>query len=387
MSAIFKRILLLFAILIIIRALFAQESTDKLIFSGYTSSLQSAVFQKIDDQWVTNNLIHNRLNFKYLFNENFSSAIELRNRLSFGGDSASTFNTAKQYSFDNGIVDLSTNIARGKSYVLNSSIDRFWLSYEKGKFKTTIGRQRINWGQTFVWNPNDIFNAYSFFDFDYVERPGSDAIRLQYYNSEISATECAIKIDSRKKITAAAMYRGNINSFDYQVLGGMLANNDLVGGFGWSGAIKRMALRGEASYFHPINRASDTTGIILVSVAADYTFSNSLYILAEYLFSSTNPPKNVSFLDFYQAPQTVKNITFVKHSIVMQVSYPITPLINSSFAVMYLPGVKGYYIGPSLSYSLAENLDASIFYQGFRAEIANAKQNFNFLFLRIKWSF
>ena len=39
-------------------------------------------------------------------------------------------------------------------------------------FIATAGRQRINWGQTFVWNVNDVFNAYSYFDFDYKERPG-----------------------------------------------------------------------------------------------------------------------------------------------------------------------------------------------------------------------
>ena len=49
-----------------------------------------------------------------------------------------------------------------------------------------IGRQRINWGVNLAWNPNDLFNAYSLIDFDYQERPGSDAIRFQYYMGDLS---------------------------------------------------------------------------------------------------------------------------------------------------------------------------------------------------------
>ena len=69
-----------------------------------------------------------------------------------------------------------------------------------GNFRQGSDRQRINWGQTLVWNPNDIFNAYSYFDFDYIERPGSDAIRLQYYPDYSSAIEMAVKADYENKI-------------------------------------------------------------------------------------------------------------------------------------------------------------------------------------------
>lgn len=32
-----------------------------------------------------------------------------------------------------------------------------------------------------AWNPNDWFNTYNYFDFDYEERPGTDAIRVRVY--------------------------------------------------------------------------------------------------------------------------------------------------------------------------------------------------------------
>jgi hypothetical protein len=363
----------------------AQDS--KLALNGYISDLQSATFDSINKNWSTENLIHNRLNFKWMPNEKFNAVVELRNRLTFGDNITNNPNAAKNYEADNGLVDMSFNLADGNSYVLNSSVDRLFASYESGKFKVTFGRQRINWGQTLVWNPNDIFNAYSFFDFDYVERPGSDALRLQYYNTEITSTELAFKLNKSKKLTAAAFHKLNIFEYDVQFLGGVLDGKDYVVGAGWSGAVKSISFRGEVSYFRPIENFSDTSGIVMASLSVDYLFPNSLMVVAEYLYTENSLTGTFNLMQYYSAPQNVKNLSFVKHNMVFQVQYPFTPLLSGSLAGMYLPKVNGYYIGPSLSYSLAQNLDASCYMQLFGADFNNVKVNMNMLFLRLKLSF
>ena len=61
-----------------------------------------------------------------------------------------------------------------------------------------------------AWNPNDIFNTYNLLDFDYEERPGSDAIRIQYYLGDFSKIEVAAKKGSSKDDhIVAAMYKFN----------------------------------------------------------------------------------------------------------------------------------------------------------------------------------
>ncbi len=152
---------------------------------------------------------------------------------------------------DQGWVDMSWNILNEQSFFLNTTIDRLWADFNYGKFQARVGRQRINWGQTLVWNPNDVFNSYSFFDFDYVERPGSDAIRLQYYPGSSSAMELAVKADYRDHITASALYRFNKWGYDIQFLAGYVNSEDLMAGAGWSGAIGSVSFRGEASWFQP----------------------------------------------------------------------------------------------------------------------------------------
>ena len=140
--------------------------------NGYVTNMQSFMFQFLNDNWTIDHLIHNRLNFRWNNkSDNFKVALELRNRLIIGESVSATPEYAKMIDTDNGFVKLSDNLSKGNSYVLNSKIDRAYIDYTKDKLQLTIGRQRINWGQCFTWNPNDLFNAYSFFDFDYVEKP------------------------------------------------------------------------------------------------------------------------------------------------------------------------------------------------------------------------
>ncbi len=380
-----KFIIIIFSLLI--KTLGAQDEPKKFTVAGYISDLQSAQFDSINGKTTFSNLVHNRINFKYFPVDGLSMALELRNRLSFEENGITNSATATSFATDNGFLNMTKNIAEGNSYVLNSTIDRLWMAYEKGRLHATLGRQRINWGQTMVWNPNDIFNAYSFFDFDYVERPGSDALRLQFYNSEVSSTEMAVKLNHDKKVTAAGLYKFNAFEYDFQVLGGIYNQTDCVVGYGWSGVIKSFSFRGELSYFQPKNKFSDTTGVFLASISFDHTFENSLMILGEYLYDGAKFNNNFIFQNLYSAPLTVKNLSFVKHNILLQASYPITPLLSGSLAGMFLPGIKGFYVGPSLTYSLSQNLDASVYGQSFNGKLNGKTLALNMVYFRLKYTF
>jgi len=377
-----------------INKVFSQEDSSKIEFNGYISNMQTVQFLKIKQDWTNDNLIHNRLNFKWLPNENFSFSVGLRNRI-FTGE---TMKLSPDYGesikkAETGYLNLSWNPVSEQSVVMNMNIDRLFFQYDKGNFSATVGRQRINWGKTFVWNPNDIFNAYSFFDFDYAERPGSDAIRLQYYTSEISSVEIASKIDVNKDITTAGIWRFNLKEYDFQVIGGILNSSEYTIGAGWSGSIKSVDFKGEMSYFHPKENFKDTTGQFIGSVSFGYTFPNSLNMLFEFLYSDIQDNDNSSFLDLYSGVLSVKNLSFTKYNIFGQAGYQITPLLTGSFSAIYYPKIKGYFIGPSFEYSFTDNLYASIVVQAFSGEIynplsfTNERLNLTYGFIRLKWNF
>jgi len=337
---------------------------------------------------MTNVLIHNRLNYKYTPVENISFCIELRNRLTFGDNITFNPDSYKSYEKDNGWFDASFVLAKGKSYILSSNADRLYVSFEKNNLKITAGRQRINWGQTLVWNPNDIFNTYSFLDFDYIERPGSDAIRIQYYNNEVTTTELAAKLNSKNELTLAGLYRFNTHEYDIQFLGGILDNSDYIAGIGWSGFVGKISFRGEATLFQPKNKFLIEGADILSSASFDYTLSNSLMILVEYLYTTNNEINDtINILKYYEAPLSVKNLSFVKHNCLIQLSYPFTPLLNGYFAFMYMPKINGYYFGPTISYSVSQNSELSFFLQSFGLNYNNFMFRYYMLFLRFKYNF
>lgn len=366
--------------------LLSQEVNGAIEFNGYLSNMQSAMIPYWDGSWITDNTIHNRLNLKWYISESFRTNIEVRNRFIYGESIKTIPYYAKLINNEQGWLDLSTNLFKGKSYLFHSTIDRLWIDFSKGNLQVRAGRQRINWGQNMMWNPNDIFNAYSFFDFDYVEKPGSDALRIQYFTGVSSLAEAAVKVDHNNDITAAGFFRFNKWNYDIQLLGGMLNSEDYVAGIGWSGDIKGAGFRGEVTYFHPIKEFPDTSGFMILGISADYTFNNSIYLLAEFLYNGYDL-SILNFSEFYFMPLSVKTLSFTDYSIGMQISYPFTPLFNGTLAVIYFPSMDAIFAGPSLDLSLKDNLSISLITQYFNGKFTDQKEDLGFGFIRLKWNF
>jgi len=364
----------------------SQEKPKFLTLNGYFSMMQNVMFDSVSGPFVVDNLLHNRLNFKGYINEHITFATEFRNRLFTGDMVRSNTSYSETAGSDDGLVDLSWNILDKQSFLLNTSIDRLWADFNYGKFQARVGRQRINWGQTLVWNPNDIFNVYSYFDFDYVERPGSDAIRLQYYPDYSSAIELALKADFENRVTGAALYRFNTNGYDIQFLAGYFNSEDYVAGTGWSGSLGSVAFRGEATWFQPVRNFSDTTGTGIFTIGFDKTFRNNS--LAQMQVMYCNKPADIlTFGSIYKGTMSTKEIAFSHFSLFGLYSYAITPLINLSLSAMWFPDLKGYYAGPSFEYSVAENVDLSLFWQHFESQKSEPRTRINLGFLRAKFSF
>ena len=364
----------------------SQEKSASLTLNGYLTTMQTAMFDSLSGPFVNENIIHNRLNLKGYINDHITFASEFRNRL-FTGDMVRTGPSySESIGSDQGLVDLSWNILDEQSFFLNTTIDRLWFDFNYGKFQARVGRQRINWGQTLVWNPNDIFNAYSFFDFDYIERPGSDAIRIQYYPDFSSSIEFAVKSDYENNVTAAALYRFNKWGYDLQFLAGYVNSEDLVVGTGWSGAIGYVSFRGEASWFQPSENFSDTTGTGLFTIGIDKAFKDNSMVQLQIMYCN-NPLELDGFTSMYTGNLTTKDLAFSEFSAFAQYTYPLTPLLNGGISGMWFPDLNGYFAGPSLDYSLADNIGFSLFWQHFSSKINGERTRINLAFIRLKYSF
>ena len=364
----------------------SQEKEKTITLNGYITTMQSAMFDSLSGPFLNENLLHNRINFKGYLSDNITLAAEFRNRL-FTGDMV---RYGRPYTEligeDDGLVDMSWNIMEKQSFLFNTTVDRLWFDLHYNKFQMTLGRQRINWGQTFVWNPNDIFNAYSYFDFDYVERPGSDAVRLQFFPSSSSAAELVLKVNSDNDITTAGLYRFNRWGYDIQFLAGLMNSEDIVIGTGWSGSIGSMSFRGEGTWFDPYEDFPGDESTILITSGLDKIFKDNSMAQVQLMYCN-NPLDLNNFNSLYSRNFSSKDLAFSRFSAFGQFTWAVTPLLNMTLAAMWFPDLDGYFVGPSVDYSLAENLDFSLIWQHFNSIMAGTRTKINLGFLRLKYSF
>ena len=365
-----------------------EEKESPWKVQGYVKQLQTVL--KIDgfNTYLLDNLLHNRLNFRYEPSENFQVAVDFRNRL-FYGDLVK-LNPAYADQIERGnndFFDLSVHLFDRDDWLVNSTIDRAYLQYTKGPWELRAGRQRINWGISTIWNPNDLFNAFAFTDFDYEERPGSDALRIKYYRGFASSIEVAISAgDTWNDRVAAALYKWNVAQYDFQVLAGFARQYWAIGG-GWAGNLKTAGFKGEWTYFIPTADVSGDQSLALTA-AIDYVFSNSLFLSAGYLYNSNGKTRG-TLTELFTFELSAQNLYPFRHAIVTSLAYPITPLLNSSLALIYSPvSSHPLFINPGLTLSVAQSWDLDLVGQlAFNKENGNYESPVAAGFLRLKVSF
>ena len=377
--------------------LFGHAQSDKLAFSGYVKNMQTVLLFnesyldiqqfKLVDTIFLDELIHQRLNFKWFINDKFTLKAGLRNRI-FLGDFVKSNTTYGEQVDDssNDYFDLSVLVINKPSLVMHSVLDRLYLEYSSGNWEIRLGRQRVNWGINTLWNPNDIFNAFSFTDFDYEEKPGSDAIRIKYYTGFASSIEIAAKAaDNLDDAVFAGLWKFNKKDYDFQILAGYMKQDFVIGG-GWAGNIKKAGFKGEFSYFIPIED-KEAYKAFAATLGIDYSFANSFYISSGFLFNSLGTTKGDAS-SLFTFDLSAKNLYPYKLALFTQVSYPFTPLLNGGLALIYSPvESQALFLNPQLTFSIKENWDINLIGQVVFDKRDKYTSPLQAMFLRLKYSY
>lgn len=386
-----KKLTLIFLILFSLLG-FSQERNWTL--NGYVKELFMYYHPKqemvgLDMEQLNTNIVHNRLNFKWYTSDKITVVAEMRNRLMFGNIIREFPEYKNIIDVDNGYLDMSWISVDANNWFIHSMIDRAYFDYTSGNWQVRVGRQRINWGINMVWNPNDVFNSFSYFDFDYEERPGTDAVKVQYYTGVTSSAELVFKMGENKhKMALAGMYRFSKWDYDFQLISGWVGDDYIIGG-GWSGDIKGGGFRGEITHFMPRNNKVNSETATVASVSGDYTFKNSLYLHAGALFNSHGTTGKAGGMDILFNPEmSAKQLSFAKYALFGQTSFPFTPLLSGSFSGILNPSDHSFYLGPSFTYSLADNLELMVTGQLFFGDEETEFGDIGELaFARVRWSF
>jgi hypothetical protein len=334
------------------------------------------------------NLIHNRINLRLDLADNLYLALEGRNRL-FYNEMFREFPAYRDIlEADEGLIDMSWVWLQDGSWMGHSMIDRLHLDWSRNNWKIRAGRQRINWGVNLVSNPNDLFNTYSFFDFDYKERPGADALRIQYHTGFASRIEMAYSpARHARESTGAVLWSVNHKGYDIQTLAGYYRNR-LAAGIGWAGNIRGAGFKGEATWFYDLEKQSGTErGNMVAATGIDYMFGNGTFAVLELLYNGGYGRTGEGAFMITQ-PLRPDNIMFSKYAVTLSAQHPFSNLLQGGLALMALPDIEAVFVMPSLNYSLMRNLDmefvAQLFAGGENGIFSEAGSSF---YILIQYSF
>lgn len=348
--------------------------------------MASLTFDNIYNNVIAGDLIHNRLNFKWKPSDKITGVVEFRNRLIWGD--AVRQNTDFVISLRNReeAVNLQKIWVSDSSLVLLTNTERLYVDFRDKKWNVRLGRQRINWGVTTIWNPNDIFNVYNYFDFDYEERPGADAGKVKYIFSDFSNLELVYASTGQKDASVAALrYSLNRWRYDMHLIAGWYKAYPTIGA-GWAGNIKDAGFKGEAQIFIP---PVDSSTHLNITMESDYMFKKGWYLNIAFLFANYGLDKPIENL------QNVVNIQFsplhlmpTKYNFAITIAKQFTPLFKGTISTIYAPGTNLLILYPTLQYNIATDWDVSLIWQSFFSQMEN-----NYLslsqsgYLRFKWSF
>ena len=336
-------------------------------------------------------LIHHRVNFEYRFNSELQFNAGLRNRF-FAGASAALPGFADVMAVDDGYWNLSSVWHERSRRAGVSALDRLYLKGERGQWQARLGRMRVNWGMNTIFNPVDYFNAYSVYDFDYEERPGSDGIEFTRQLGFASQVDVVYSPhQSADQARYAVRYLNNARGWDWQAILGKSGLDQVVGA-AFAGDVKGAGFRAEFSWFEPttdffLGQPRDATGV--VSIEADYSFaSRRNWMLRGAVLYVGKPELSGSSASFLAQPLTARSLSFSRWTGYADVGFEPTDLSRLTLSTLYYEdgSVSATLLG---TYSLADNWELSgvlRYYGGSDSSLfGSAPQTLGFA--RLRWSY
>ncbi|MDX1638650.1 MAG: hypothetical protein R3281_11820 [Balneolaceae bacterium] len=365
----------------------AQNGDFDLEVSGYLKELGQLAIDNAVSDLRYDNILHHRLETDWTIGEYFEFRADLRTRLLNGYSIKHTPGLEQVYQQDPNYADLSWVWFAGDNGLMHSSIDRLHTSYVNGPFELHLGRQRLNWGRTLVWNPNDLFNAYAYLNFDYEERPGVDAVSAQYSWSYASGLDLGYRVgDTFRKSVLGGMVRTSIGSYDVQFVGGHYFDYAVVG-TGWAGYLGSAGLKGEFSYFHPEDRFFEDSGHITATTGVDYILGNGLYLQGELLYNGGFRSRATP-LQILSQPPSADNLFIARSGFFLNGSYQIHPLVSGNLGFMGSFDRSIFIMIPQVSVSVTEDIDFLVLSQLLKGTVFREfTETPNLLFFRLKWSY
>lgn len=212
---------------------------------------------------------------------------------------ASTLNTSSGASYR--ITDVEAILDEQSNLTWLQNIDRLNLQQHFDEADLTIGRQAMSFGSARFINPTDIFLPFQIQTLNQEYRIGIDAIRYQYYQSELVTWDTGLIIGEDAKTENNAAFIRNTFSFSGTQWEWMWIHLDHadVAGFGFQRSLGDMGV-----WFETANSQLKTDNYWRLSVGVDYAFNEELLGMVEYHFNGAGADDPSQYISTGQINQS-----------------------------------------------------------------------------------
>jgi len=248
-------------------------------------------------------------------------------------------------------------------------IDNMFLEFHHKLFDLTLGKQQIAPGVGYAWNPTDIFNQKDIMDPTY-EQTGISAFKISVPLAErITFTGIMQPEQSWDETIQYYQLKTGIGQYDLSLLysrsqycqsglfGTTVQSHDLYG-FNLEGELFGLGIRSEVAA-HRLDYNSDDLQYEYI-IGGDYTFKNSLYLLAEYYHSDLGAKANQTAFDDYLIYFAGERKSLNQNYLFALAMYPLGDLLDVSiFGIANLDD-KSAVIAPQLIYRIFQDVELSV---------------------------
>ncbi len=279
------------------------------------------------------------------------------------------------YGYMESLINLSriSSAAGGMGTSTNEiNLDRAYFQLYHKNLELTIGRQRIAWGQSFVWSPFDVFNRKNVFE-PQEEKGGVDGVRSIIRLGQFNALEAVFTPGETFKISRMGVRL----RFQFSNIDGVINVIKDYDGF-TTRQLYGATFRGEneIGWWFEIARARDKNDILIKQTfpfkfadffyrkwynmfvfGADYTFmiGNGVTITAEFLYDESGEPDMKKY-DFRLSSNGRRTFLAQKY-VYTSMQYDFTDLWSGTIANVSNLDDSGLILIPNLRYAYNQNVD------------------------------
>ena len=254
------------------------------------------------------------------------------------------------------LFNLKWDLINEGNYKVSHYFDRLYFRQDFSWGNVSIGRQRIAWGSSRIWNPIDLFNPVNPANFAKIEKDGADVAALTYFFGNF--TDLDVVYNPQKKIensNAGFRFRTNLEQYDLAVVGGYF-DKRIVAGWDFAGSLFNAGVRGEGII--SMNKENISDNYTRFTLGTDYQITPELYALIEYQYNGEGKANKSNYELLRLVNGEILNLN--RNYLALSANYVFSFITSASLMVNQNLNDGSGFVAVSGLYAITSNLSLTV---------------------------